>query len=101
MEKSLTLLNKSQELTEFIEGFKCEGPNANPELIQGAHSSCLKIDNLLELLQDRRRQLDRFLKHQRQGLEQVLQIFLWHQQENKVRHNSKENHSLKKNKIKQ
>uniref|UniRef100_A0A8B9ZXX4 Coiled-coil domain containing 141 n=1 Tax=Anas zonorhyncha TaxID=75864 RepID=A0A8B9ZXX4_9AVES len=84
LEKSLTLLNKSQELTEFIEGFKCEGPNANPELIQGAHSSCLKIDNLLELLQDRRRQLDRFLKHQRQGLEQVLQIFLWHQQENKV-----------------
>ncbi|XP_010009389.1 PREDICTED: coiled-coil domain-containing protein 141 [Nestor notabilis] len=84
LEKSLALLNKSQELTEFIEEFKHEGPNANPELIQGAHSSCLKIDNLLEMLQDRRRQLDRFLKHQRQGLEQVLQIFLWHQQENQV-----------------
>ncbi|PKK29484.1 coiled-coil domain containing 141, transcript variant X1 [Columba livia] len=84
LEKSLALLNKSQELTEFIEDFKCEGPNANPELIQGAHSSCLKIDNLLEMLQDRRRQLDRFLKHQRQGLEQVLQICLWHQQENQV-----------------
>ncbi|XP_059676159.1 coiled-coil domain-containing protein 141 isoform X2 [Gavia stellata] len=84
LEKSLALLNKSQELTEFIEEFKCEGPNANPELIQGAHNSCLKIDNLLEMLQDRRRQLDRFLKHQRQGLEQVLQICLWHQQENQV-----------------
>ncbi|XP_054065886.1 coiled-coil domain-containing protein 141 isoform X2 [Rissa tridactyla] len=84
LERSLALLNKSQELTEFIEEFKCEGPNANPELIQGAHSSCLKIDNLLEMLQDRRRQLDRFLKHQRQGLEQVLQICLWHQQENQV-----------------
>nr|XP_009674633.1 PREDICTED: coiled-coil domain-containing protein 141 [Struthio camelus australis] len=84
LEKSLALLNKSQELTEFIEGFKSEGPNANPELIQGAHSSCLKIDNLLELLQDRRRQLDRSLKHQRQGLEQVLHICLWHQQENQV-----------------
>ncbi|XP_056205427.1 coiled-coil domain-containing protein 141 isoform X1 [Falco biarmicus] len=84
LEKSLALLNKSQELTEFIEEFKCEGPNANPELMQGAHSSCLKIDNLLEMLQDRRRQLDRFLKHQRQGLEQVLQICLWHQQENQV-----------------
>ncbi|XP_051479890.1 coiled-coil domain-containing protein 141 [Apus apus] len=84
LEKSLALLNKSQELTEFIEEFKCEGPNVNPELIQGAHSSCLKIDNLLEMLQDRRRQLDRFLKHQRQGLEQVLQICLWHQQENQV-----------------
>ncbi|XP_025967001.2 coiled-coil domain-containing protein 141 [Dromaius novaehollandiae] len=84
LEKSLALLNKSQELTEFIEGFKSEGPNANPELIQGAHSSCLKIDNLLEVLQDRRRQLDRFLKHQRQGLEQVLHICLWHQQEKQV-----------------
>ncbi|XP_042730459.1 coiled-coil domain-containing protein 141 isoform X5 [Lagopus leucura] len=84
LEKSLALLNKSHELTEFIEEFKREGPNANPELIQGAQSSCLKIDNLLELLQDRRRQLDRSLKHQRRGLEQVLQICLWHQQENQV-----------------
>ncbi|XP_069717128.1 coiled-coil domain-containing protein 141 isoform X3 [Phaenicophaeus curvirostris] len=84
LEKSFALLNKSQELTEFIEEFKCEGPNANPKLIQGAHSSCLKIDSLLEMLQDRRRQLDRFLKHQRQGLEQVLQICLWHQQEKQV-----------------
>ncbi|NWU75619.1 CC141 protein, partial [Onychorhynchus coronatus] len=84
LEKSFALLNKSQELTEFIEEFKCEGPNANPEMIQGAHSSCLKIDNLLEMLQDRRRQLNKFLKHQRQGLEQDLQICLWHQQENQV-----------------
>ncbi|KAM6268761.1 coiled-coil domain-containing protein 141 [Porphyrio hochstetteri] len=91
LEKSLALLNKSQELTEFIEEFKCEGPNANPELIQGAQSSCLKIDNLLEMLQDRRRQLERFLKHQRQGLEQVLQICLWHQQESQVTSWYKEN----------
>ncbi|XP_054237261.1 coiled-coil domain-containing protein 141 [Indicator indicator] len=84
LEKSLALLNKSQELTEFIEEFKYEGPNVIPELIQGAHSSCMKIDNLLELLQDRRRQLDRFLKHQRQVLEQLLQIYLWHHQENQV-----------------
>uniref|UniRef100_A0A8C3MGY7 Uncharacterized protein n=1 Tax=Geospiza parvula TaxID=87175 RepID=A0A8C3MGY7_GEOPR len=84
LEKSFALLNKSHDLTQFIEEFKCEGPNANPELIQGAHSSCLKIDNLLEMLQDRRRQLDKFLRHQRQGLEQVLQICLWHQQETEV-----------------
>lgn len=86
LEKSFALLNKSHDLTQFIEEFKCEGPNANPELIQGAHSSCLKIDNLLEMLQDRRRQLDKFLRHQRQGLEQVLQICLWHQQETQVTH---------------
>ncbi|XP_036599293.1 coiled-coil domain-containing protein 141 [Trichosurus vulpecula] len=82
--RSLTLLNKSQQLIEFIEKFKYDGPNVNPELIQGAHSSCLKIDNLLELLQDRRRQLDKYLKQQRQELEQVLQICQWDQEENQV-----------------
>lgn len=56
----------------------------NPELIQGAHNSCLKIDSLLELLQDRRRQLDKDLKQQRQELGQVLQICQWDQQENQV-----------------
>ncbi|XP_068924656.1 coiled-coil domain-containing protein 141 [Petaurus breviceps papuanus] len=82
--RSLTLLNKSQQLTEFIEKFKCDGPNVNPGLIQGAHSSCLKIDSLLELLQDRRRQLDKYLKQQRQELEQVLQICQWDKEENQV-----------------
>uniref|UniRef100_A0A452RTD9 Coiled-coil domain containing 141 n=1 Tax=Ursus americanus TaxID=9643 RepID=A0A452RTD9_URSAM len=84
LERSLALLNKSQQLTDFIEKFKCDGPNVNPELIQGAHNSCLKIDSLLELLQDRRRQLDKDLKQQRQELGQVLQICQWDQQENQV-----------------
>ncbi|PNJ60128.1 CCDC141 isoform 4, partial [Pongo abelii] len=84
LERSLALLNKSQQLTDFIEKFKCEGPNVNPELIQGAHSSCLKIDSLLELLQDRRRQLDKYLKQQWQELSQVLQICQWDKQENQV-----------------
>ncbi|XP_017388217.1 coiled-coil domain-containing protein 141 isoform X2 [Cebus imitator] len=84
LERSLALLNKSQQLTDFIEKFKCEGPNVNPELIQAARSSCLKIDSLLELLQDRRRQLDKYLKQQWQELSQVLQICQWDQQENQV-----------------
>ncbi|XP_054418605.1 coiled-coil domain-containing protein 141 [Pteronotus mesoamericanus] len=84
LEHSLALLNKSQQLTDFIENFKCDGPNVNPELMQGARSSCLKIDSLLELLQDRRRQLDKYLKQQRQELSQVLQICQWDQQENQV-----------------
>ncbi|XP_043361347.1 coiled-coil domain-containing protein 141 isoform X5 [Dermochelys coriacea] len=84
LEKSLALLNKSHELTEFIEELKSDGPNVNPELMQEARSSCLKIDSLLELLQDRRRQLDKYLKQQRQGLEQVLQICHWHHQENQL-----------------
>ncbi|XP_008853574.1 coiled-coil domain-containing protein 141 isoform X2 [Nannospalax galili] len=84
LERSLALLNKSRQLTDFIEQFKCEGPNVNSELTQGAQSSCLKIDSLLELLQDRRRQLDKYLQQQRQELAQVLQICLWDQQENQV-----------------
>ncbi|KAL6036062.1 hypothetical protein STEG23_017983, partial [Scotinomys teguina] len=84
LERSLVLLNKSQQLTDFIEKFKCDGSNMNSELIQGAQSSCLKIDSLLELLQDRRRQLDKELRQQRQELAQVLQLCLWDQQENQV-----------------
>ncbi|XP_036714500.1 coiled-coil domain-containing protein 141 isoform X3 [Balaenoptera musculus] len=81
LERSLALLNKSQQLTDFIEKIKCDGPNVNPEMIQGAQNSCLKIDSLLELLQDRRRQLDKYLKQQQQELSQVLQICQWDQQE--------------------
>ncbi|XP_034352494.1 coiled-coil domain-containing protein 141 isoform X2 [Arvicanthis niloticus] len=84
LERSLVLLNKSQQLADFIEKFKCEGSTVNSELIQGAQSSCLKIDSLLELLQDRRRQLDKYLQQQRQELSQVLQLYLWDQQENQV-----------------
>ncbi|XP_073927291.1 coiled-coil domain-containing protein 141 isoform X5 [Castor canadensis] len=84
LERSLALLNKSHQLTDFIEKFKCDGPNVNAELIRGAQSSCLKIDSLLELLQDRRRQLDKYLQQQRRQLAQVLQIYLWDQQENQV-----------------
>ncbi|XP_036714499.1 coiled-coil domain-containing protein 141 isoform X2 [Balaenoptera musculus] len=84
LERSLALLNKSQQLTDFIEKIKCDGPNVNPEMIQGAQNSCLKIDSLLELLQDRRRQLDKYLKQQQQELSQVLQICQWDQQESQV-----------------
>lgn len=82
--RSLALLNKSQQLTDFIEKFKCDGSYMSAELTQGAQSSCLKIDRLLELLQDRRRQLDRRLQQQRQDLGQVLHMCLWDQQEEQV-----------------
>ncbi|XP_070332048.1 coiled-coil domain-containing protein 141 isoform X6 [Odocoileus virginianus] len=84
LERSLALLNKSQQLTDFIEKTKCDGPNVNAEMIQGAQNSCLKINSLLELLQDRRRQLDKYLKQQQQELSQVLQMCQWDQQETQV-----------------
>ncbi|XP_053327616.1 coiled-coil domain-containing protein 141 isoform X2 [Spea bombifrons] len=84
LERSLALLNRKQELTEFIELFKNKQPNANLEMTQGARISCLRIDSLVESLQDRRRQLDKHLKEEHRRQERVLQISQWHQQEDKV-----------------
>ncbi|XP_078084618.1 coiled-coil domain-containing protein 141 [Mustelus asterias] len=81
---SMALLNKSQELLALIKEFKVSGPKINSELVQGAHSSCVKIESLLELLQDRRRQLEEQSHHQRLDLEQILQIYQWDQQLEKV-----------------
>ncbi|XP_067843753.1 coiled-coil domain-containing protein 141 isoform X2 [Heptranchias perlo] len=77
---SMALLNKSQELLNVIKEFKASGPKMHSELIHGAHSSCMKIESLLELLQDRRRQLEEQSHRQRLDLEQILQIYQWDQQ---------------------
>ncbi|KAM3916419.1 coiled-coil domain-containing protein 141 isoform 2-T2 [Leptodactylus fuscus] len=82
--RSLALLNKSQELTEFIQQFTSHQPVANCDTMKGAHSSCSKVEGLLESLQDRRRQLDKQMRQRRQRLEQVLHVSQWHQQEDKV-----------------
>ncbi|XP_056390309.1 coiled-coil domain-containing protein 141 isoform X2 [Hyla sarda] len=82
--RSLTLLNKSRELTEFIQQFRSQQPVANCDMMKGAHSSCFKVEGLLESLQDRRRQLDKQMRQHRQRLEQVLHVSHWHQQEDKV-----------------
>ncbi|XP_040296944.1 coiled-coil domain-containing protein 141 isoform X1 [Bufo bufo] len=82
--QSLALLNKSQELTEFIQQCKAHRPVASCDTMKGARSSCSKVEGLLESLQDRRRQLDRQMRQHRQRLEQVLSVSQWHQQEDKV-----------------
>ncbi|XP_069839155.1 coiled-coil domain-containing protein 141 isoform X2 [Dendropsophus ebraccatus] len=82
--RSLTLLNKSRELTEFIQQFRAHQPVANYDTMRGAHGSCFKVERLLESLQDRRRQLDKQMRQHRQRLEQVLHVSQWHQQEDKV-----------------
>ncbi|XP_051885753.1 coiled-coil domain-containing protein 141 [Pristis pectinata] len=81
---SMVLLNKSQELIAVIKEFKAPGPKINSELIHGAHSSCMKIESLLEMLQDRRRQLEEQSHHQRCSLEQILQVYKWEQQVDEV-----------------
>ncbi|XP_073433568.1 coiled-coil domain-containing protein 141 [Dendrobates tinctorius] len=82
--RSLALLNKSQELTEFIQQLKYHLPGANPDIMKGAHSSCSKVERLLESLQDRRRQLDKQMRQHRLRLEQVSHVSQWHQQEDKI-----------------
>ncbi|XP_072435216.1 coiled-coil domain-containing protein 141 isoform X1 [Chiloscyllium punctatum] len=81
---SMVLLNKSQELLHVIKEFKIPGPNVHSELTHGAHSSCVKIESLMELLQDRRRQLEEQSHRQRLDLERILQIYEWDQQVDKV-----------------
>ncbi|XP_041118002.1 coiled-coil domain-containing protein 141-like isoform X2 [Polyodon spathula] len=84
LEKSMSLLNKSQELQNFIKDFKVDDPAINSEAIRGAKSSCLKIESLLEMLQDRRRQINEQLKQQRMNLEHILEMYHWNQQEQEV-----------------
>ncbi|XP_053554487.1 coiled-coil domain-containing protein 141 isoform X2 [Bombina bombina] len=84
LERSLALLNKSHKLTELIELFKSNQPVANSEMIHRARSSCLRIDNLMEMLQDRRRQLDKHLRQQHLRMDKALQVRKWQQQEGKV-----------------
>ncbi|XP_018417115.1 PREDICTED: coiled-coil domain-containing protein 141 [Nanorana parkeri] len=84
LERSLALLNKSQEVTEFIQQFSSQQPVSSSEMIKGARCSSSRIEDLLEVLQDRRRQLDKQMRQKRQRLEYGLQVSQWHQQEDKV-----------------
>ncbi|XP_038645216.1 coiled-coil domain-containing protein 141 isoform X2 [Scyliorhinus canicula] len=81
---SMALLNKSQEILTLIKEFKVSGPKINSELIHGAQSSCVKVESLMELLQDRRRQLEDQSHRQRLDLEQILRIYQWDQQVDEV-----------------
>ncbi|XP_032879745.1 coiled-coil domain-containing protein 141 isoform X2 [Amblyraja radiata] len=81
---SMVLLNKSQELVTIIKEFKAPGSKINSELIHGAQSSRMKIENLMEMLQDRRRQLEEQSHYQRCSLEQILQMYQWEQQADEV-----------------
>lgn len=81
----MVLLNKSQELVTIIKEFKAPGSKINSELIHGAQSSRMKIENLMEMLQDRRRQLEEQSHYQRCSLEQILQMYRWEQQADEVR----------------
>ncbi|KAM9305704.1 coiled-coil domain-containing protein 141 [Gastrophryne carolinensis] len=84
LERSLALLNRSQEVTDFIQQFQGQQPVSGSEMIKAARCSCSRIEATLESLQDRRRQLDKQMRQRRQRLEQDMEVGHWHQQEDEV-----------------
>ncbi|KAL0963717.1 hypothetical protein UPYG_G00309930 [Umbra pygmaea] len=86
LEKSMLVLNKSQDLLDFLQEFQTEEVLQWSESTLGVHSSRGRVDSLMELLQDRRRQVDQHMKQQRLDLELVLQVYQWDRQEQEVNH---------------
>ncbi|KAG7464078.1 hypothetical protein MATL_G00183460 [Megalops atlanticus] len=81
LEKSMLVLNKSRELLDFLKDFQAEEALKNQDAVGGARRSCEKVESLMEILQDRRRQVDQHMKQQRLDLEVILRIYQWEQQE--------------------
>ncbi|XP_061091773.1 coiled-coil domain-containing protein 141 [Conger conger] len=81
LEKSMLVLNKSQELLDLLKEFQEDETLVNQGRFLGAHRSCEKVESLMEILQDRRRQVDRNMKQQYLDLEMMRHIYQWEQQE--------------------
>ncbi|XP_039613700.1 coiled-coil domain-containing protein 141 isoform X1 [Polypterus senegalus] len=91
LEKSMALLNKSQELLSFIKDFQQVEAFTNVDAARHARASCLQVDSLMEVLQDRRRQVERQLKQQLRDLEGRVGASQWAQEEQEVTSWFKEN----------
>ncbi|KAJ8352190.1 hypothetical protein SKAU_G00236660 [Synaphobranchus kaupii] len=81
LEKSMLVLNKSQELLDFLKEFQEVEVPLMQERFLGARRSCEKVESLMEILQDRRRKVDRNMKRQHLDLEMMRRIYQWDQQE--------------------
>ncbi|XP_043931244.1 coiled-coil domain-containing protein 141 isoform X4 [Protopterus annectens] len=84
LENSLVVLNKSQELIDFIQEFQSEESIIYSKITEGAQNSCMKIESLLEVLQDRRRLLVNQLRQQQMEMEQLLKVCQWDQRQGEV-----------------
>ncbi|KAI7808690.1 coiled-coil domain-containing protein 141 [Triplophysa rosa] len=94
LEKSMLVLNKSRELLEFLKDFQSEQALRYGRASQGAWNSFGKVEGLMEILQDRRRQVDLRMRRQQHELEMVHQICQWEQKEEEVTRWFKENRTL-------
>uniref|UniRef100_A0A8C8F5S8 Ig-like domain-containing protein n=1 Tax=Oncorhynchus tshawytscha TaxID=74940 RepID=A0A8C8F5S8_ONCTS len=86
LEKSMLVLNKSRDLLDFLREFETEDGLQRSEALRGADSSYGRVESLMEILQDRRRQVDQHMKQQLIDLEVILNIYQWDRQEQEVTH---------------
>ncbi|XP_036815023.1 coiled-coil domain-containing protein 141 isoform X3 [Oncorhynchus mykiss] len=86
LEKSMLVLNKSRDLLDFLREFQTEDGLQRSEALRGADSSYGRVESLMEILQDRRRQVDQHMKQQLIDLEVILNIYQWDRQEQEVTH---------------
>ncbi|XP_067300526.1 coiled-coil domain-containing protein 141 [Pseudorasbora parva] len=84
LEKSMLVLNKSRELLEFLKDFQSEKALQYGRASHGARSSFGKVEGLMEILQDRRRQVDLCMRQQQHELETIYNICQWERQEQEV-----------------
>uniref|UniRef100_A0A8C2EX46 Coiled-coil domain containing 141 n=1 Tax=Cyprinus carpio TaxID=7962 RepID=A0A8C2EX46_CYPCA len=84
LEKSMLVLNKSRELLEFLKDFQSQQSLKYGRASHGAWSSFGKVEGLMEILQDRRRQVDLCMRQQQHELEMIYRIRQWERQEQEV-----------------
>ncbi|XP_042620123.1 coiled-coil domain-containing protein 141 isoform X2 [Cyprinus carpio] len=84
LEKSMLVLNKSRELLEFLKDFQSLQALQYGRASHGAWSSFGKVEGLMEILQDRRRQVDLCMRQQQHELEMIYRIQQWERQEQEV-----------------
>uniref|UniRef100_A0A672NWB5 Coiled-coil domain containing 141 n=1 Tax=Sinocyclocheilus grahami TaxID=75366 RepID=A0A672NWB5_SINGR len=84
LEKSMLVLNKSRELLEFLKDFQSLQALQYGRASHGAWSSFGKVEGLMEILQDRRRQVDLCMRQQQHELEMIYRIRQWERQEQEV-----------------
>uniref|UniRef100_A0A672QCH1 Coiled-coil domain containing 141 n=1 Tax=Sinocyclocheilus grahami TaxID=75366 RepID=A0A672QCH1_SINGR len=90
LEKSMLVLNKSRELLGFLKDFQSQQALKYDRASHGAWSSFGKVEGLMEILQDRRRQVDLCMRQQKHELETIYRIRQWESQEQEVSHSCKE-----------
>uniref|UniRef100_A0A9J8C8Z7 Coiled-coil domain containing 141 n=1 Tax=Cyprinus carpio carpio TaxID=630221 RepID=A0A9J8C8Z7_CYPCA len=82
--KSMLVLNKSRELLEFLKDFQSQQSLKYGRASHGAWSSFGKVEGLMEILQDRRQQVDLCMRQQKHELETIYHIRQWERQEQEV-----------------